>query len=105
MGRVWRLRHLNPSESLTRWKRPAYCFHMPLPNGAAIKAIRQAKGLKGVDLAAAVGISHGHLFNIESARRKRASDEVLYRISVLLEVPLAAVCYDVEPAGATQDVA
>lgn len=67
---------------------------MPLPNGAAIKAFRQARGLKGVDLAAAVGISHGHLFNIESCRRKRASDEVLDRIAATLDVPLAAITID-----------
>jgi transcriptional regulator with XRE-family HTH domain len=69
---------------------------MPLPNGAAIKAIRQAKGLKGVDLAAAVGISHGHLFNIESPRRKKASDEVLGHIARVLGVPLEAVSSHVE---------
>lgn len=64
---------------------------MPLPNGAAIKAIRQAKGWKGVTLASAVGISHGHLFNIESCRGKKASDEVLRRIADTLDVPLAAI--------------
>jgi transcriptional regulator with XRE-family HTH domain len=69
---------------------------MPLPNGAAIKAIRQAKGLKGVDLAVAVGISHGHLFNIESSRRKRASDEVLDRIARNLGVPVAAISHHPE---------
>jgi len=83
---------------------------MPLPNGAAIKAIRQAKGLKGVDLAAAVGISHGHLFNIESPRRKRVSDEVLGRIALYLDVPLAAISsHTTEPvpvaAGVTEDAA
>lgn len=68
---------------------------MPLPNGAAIKAIRQAKGWKGVRLAAAVGISHGHLANIESPnRRKGASDEVLRKIADTLGVPLAAITSD-----------
>jgi transcriptional regulator with XRE-family HTH domain len=65
---------------------------MPLPNGAAIKAIRQAKGWKGVRLASVVGISHGHLFNIENpSRRKGASDEVLRKIADTLGVPLAAI--------------
>lgn len=83
---------------------------MPLPNGAAIKAIRLAKGLKGVDLAAAVGISHGHLFNIESPRCKKASDEVLDRIAQALGVPLAAISHHTEgntpvAAGAGRDLA
>jgi transcriptional regulator with XRE-family HTH domain len=69
---------------------------MPLPNGAAIKAIRQAKGWKGVTLASAVGISHGHLFNIESPfRRKNASAEVLQKIADTLEVPIAAITTEI----------
>lgn len=67
---------------------------MPIPNGAAIRAIRQAKGWKGVRLADAVGISHGHLFNIESPRRKGASDAVLCKIAETLGVPLAAITSD-----------
>jgi transcriptional regulator with XRE-family HTH domain len=67
---------------------------MPLPNGAAIKAIRQAKGWKGVQLAQAVGISHGHLFNIEACRGKKASDQLLQRISDTLGVPITAITCD-----------
>lgn len=65
---------------------------MPLPNGAAIKAIRLAKGLKGVDVARVAGVTHGHFFNIENAdRRKHASDGVLAGIAKALEVPVAAI--------------
>lgn len=65
---------------------------MPLPNGAAIKAIRQAKGWKGVRLASAVGISRFHLSNIENPHSgKGASDEVLRKIADTLGVPLAAI--------------
>jgi transcriptional regulator with XRE-family HTH domain len=64
---------------------------MPLPNGPAIKAIREARGWKGVRLAAAVGISRFHLSNIENEAGKKASVAVLRRIADRLGVPLAAV--------------
>lgn len=64
---------------------------MPLPNGAAIKAIREAKGWKGVRLAAVVGISRFHLSNIENEAGKKASVEVLRKIADTLDVPLAAI--------------
>lgn len=68
---------------------------MPIPNGAAIRAIRLAQGWKGTKLAAAVGISHSHLANIENPnRRKSASAEVLRRLADTLNVPLAAVTSD-----------
>lgn len=63
---------------------------MPLPNGAAIQAIRKAQGWKAIRLASAVGISHSHLSNIEKLR-KGASDEVLRKIADTLGVPLAAI--------------
>lgn len=72
---------------------------MPLPNGAAIKAIRQAKGWKAARLAEAAGIHPGHLSGIESGRRKRyASPALLRRLADILEVPLAALTsgYSVE---------
>jgi transcriptional regulator with XRE-family HTH domain len=64
---------------------------MPLPNGPAIKAIREAKGWKGVRLASAVGISRFHLSNIENESGKKASVEVLRKIADTLGVPLAAI--------------
>ena len=65
---------------------------MPLPNSAAIKAIRLARGLSGVQVAAACRISHGHLFNLENPERgKHASDRVLTDLAVVLDVPLAAI--------------
>lgn len=67
---------------------------MPLPNGPAIKAIREAKGWKGVRLASAVGISRFHLSNIENKRGRYASVEVLRKIADTLGVPLAAITSD-----------
>ena len=62
---------------------------MPIPNGIAIKTLRQAKGWSGVDFAHAAGISHGHLFNLENPeRRKTASHETLTRIAGILGVPV-----------------
>ena len=65
--------------------------YMPLPNGPAIKAIREAKGWKGVRLASAVGISRSHLSNIENKRGRYASVELLRKIADTLGVPLAAI--------------
>jgi transcriptional regulator with XRE-family HTH domain len=65
---------------------------MPLPNSAAIKAIRLAKRLSGVEVAKACNISHGHLFNLENPERgKHASDQVLASLAVVLNVPVAAI--------------
>ena len=65
---------------------------MPLPNGAAIKAIRQARGFTGADLGRAAGVSHGHIFNMENPeRRKHASDQVLSAIADVLDVPICAI--------------
>lgn len=72
---------------------------MPSPNGAAIKAIREAKGWKGAQLAEAAGISPGHLSGIESERiRRYASPTLLRRLADILDVPLAALtsAYTVE---------
>lgn len=67
---------------------------MPTPNGAAIKAIREAKGWRGVRLASAVGISRFHLSNIENEPGKKASVEVLRKLADTLQVPLAAITSD-----------
>jgi transcriptional regulator with XRE-family HTH domain len=68
---------------------------MPLPNGAAIREIRQAKGWKAVTLASTVGISRSHLANIESPKeRKGASVEILRKIADALKVPLTAITID-----------
>ena len=62
-------------------------------NGAAIKALRQAYGWRGTKFAAACGISHGHLFNVENGA-KQASPELLRRIADTLGIPLAAITSD-----------
>jgi transcriptional regulator with XRE-family HTH domain len=68
---------------------------MPTSNGPAIRAIREAQGWKGVTFAKAVGISHGHLFNIENPERnKHASPATLRKMADVLDVPLAALCSD-----------
>lgn len=65
---------------------------MPLPNSAAIKAIRKVRGLTGTELAAKCGISHGHLFNIESPLRvKKASADLLEKLARELAVPVDAI--------------
>lgn len=58
--------------------------------GATITALRDAYGWKLGKFATAVRISHSHLSNIESGR-KRATPELLRRIADTLGVPLAAI--------------
>lgn len=68
---------------------------MPRPNGAAIKAIREAQGWKVNRLASAAGISRPHLSNIEGGNPNRyASVEVLHRLAKVLRVPYAALISD-----------
>lgn len=62
----------------------------PTANGSAIKALRLAYGWRGTKFAAACGISHPHLFNVEKGT-KQASPELLRRIADTLGVPLAAI--------------
>lgn len=65
--------------------------------GATIKALREAYGWQVGKFAIAVGMTHGHLSNIE-AGRKRATPEKLRKIADVLGVPLAALttAFDVE---------
>jgi transcriptional regulator with XRE-family HTH domain len=50
-----------------------------LPIGRALKVERVAAGVSSTAIAAAVGISIGHLSHIEAGRRT-ASDELIVRI-------------------------
>lgn len=72
-------------------------------NGSAIRAIREAVGIKHGDLARTAGISAGYLSNIEAGRKQPAVD-VLRAIATRLGVPLDAITYVVpdvrEPVGA-----
>jgi transcriptional regulator with XRE-family HTH domain len=63
-------------------------------NGAAVKALRKAYGWKGVKFAAAIGVTHGHLSNIENGVRSSASAELARKIADALGVPLAAITSD-----------
>jgi transcriptional regulator with XRE-family HTH domain len=61
-------------------------------NGATIRALREAIGIQQDTLAAAAGISKGHLSNIES-ERKQPAPAVLRAIANRLGVPLDAISY------------
>lgn len=50
------------------------------PNGQVIKSTREARGLSRIELAARVGCSYSHLYNLETGR-KRAKPELLARIA------------------------
>ena len=48
--------------------------------------------MKGVELARVLGVTHGHLFNLESTKRtKHASEELLASLAAALGVPVDAV--------------
>jgi len=54
-------------------------------NGAKIRALRDERGISGVQFAERVGITRQHLHNIER-RNKQAGLEVLIRIARVLKV-------------------
>jgi DNA-binding XRE family transcriptional regulator len=58
--------------------------------GATIKALRDAHGLKAVELAVALGISSAYMSNIE-AGRKHAPIAICQQIAKLFRVKLAAI--------------
>jgi len=63
---------------------------MPQPNGPAIRKRREELGILRRELAATVGISYQHLYNIECGF-KAVSIERLYRISKALGLPIGGV--------------
>lgn len=58
--------------------------------GATLRAFRKAHGLKLVEMAVALGISHAYLSNIE-AGRKAAPMDLCKHAAKVLRVPLAAI--------------
>jgi transcriptional regulator with XRE-family HTH domain len=58
--------------------------------GETIRALRKAHGLKLIELAVALGISHAYLSNIE-AGRKAAPIPLCRQAAKILRVPLAAI--------------
>ena len=60
-------------------------------NGAAIRAIREAKGWKLSQFASKAEVSTGYLSNIEIGRKPRVAPDVETRIADLLQVPQAAI--------------
>lgn len=69
-----------------------------LTHGAAVRAIREALGIKHGEFAISVDITPGYLTNIE-AGRKQPSPEVAVGIAKRLGVPLDAITYSVDVAA------
>lgn len=67
-------------------------------NGATIRALREALGIRHTDFARDVEISTGYLANIESGERKTPAPDVLRRIADRLGVGVDAISYPVLPA-------
>lgn len=74
-------------------------------NGAALRAIREAKGWSGGKFAAAAVVSTGYLSNIELGRKPRVSPEVARRMADVLDVPLAAITSPYWTGGPTNESA
>lgn len=66
--------------------------------GGAVRAIREALGIKHGEFALRCDITPGYLTNIE-AGRKQPSPDVAKRIADHLGVPLDAVTYSVDVAA------
>lgn len=60
--------------------------------GPAVRAIREALGIKGSEFAIRIDVSPGYLTNIEVGRKQPSSD-VAHRIAGELGVPLDAITY------------
>jgi transcriptional regulator with XRE-family HTH domain len=74
-------------------------------NGATVRALRDALGMRQDDMAAQLEISGSYLANIE-AGRKQPRATVQRRIADLLGVPLVAITYPVTAdAGQDREVA
>lgn len=58
--------------------------------GATIRAIREAHGLKLVELARAIGVSQPYMSNVEIGE-KMASPRVCRRVADTFGIPLAAI--------------
>ena len=58
--------------------------------GATIRALRKAHGLKLIEMAVALDISHAYLSNIE-AGRKAAPIALCKQAAKILRIPLAAI--------------
>ncbi len=64
--------------------------HEALRLGATIRALREANGLKVVELATAIGVSRPYLANIERGNKK-ATPGICRKVANLFGVPLAAI--------------
>lgn len=69
-----------------------------MTHGPAVRAIREALGIKHGEFAIRCGITPGYLTNIE-AGRKQPSPEVAAAIAKGLSVPLDAITYAIEAAA------
>lgn len=65
-----------------------------LVHGPAVRAIREALGIKGSVFCIRAGVSHGYLVNIEKGV-KQPSPQVARQIADELGVPLDAITYAV----------
>lgn len=63
-------------------------------NGGAVRAIREALGIRGSDFATRAEVSHGYLVNLEKGV-KQPAPAVARRIADELGVPLDAITYPV----------
>jgi len=75
---------------------------MAKANGAAIQALREAKHMSASELARRAGVTRQHLGRIERGECG-ASDTVIQSTAAALQVPAAAISYEIpEPVGATR---
>lgn len=59
-------------------------------NGMAIRTIRQIRGISRDDLAQQCGVSYPYFANIEN-EHKDGTPELIHKIALALDVPVAAI--------------
>lgn len=70
-------------------------------NGVAIRTFRTVRGISRDDLAKQLGVSYPYFANIEN-EHKDGTPELLHRIALALDVPVAAILRAPLMAGSEQ---
>lgn len=73
-------------------------------HGAAIRAIREGRGVSVSAFAPRVDVTQGYLSNVELGH-KQPTTEFLARVAAELAVPLDAISYVIHPCPTCQEAA
>lgn len=84
-------------------RRCAYCRRMVRINGAALRDLREARGLTIADLAGRVGVGHPHLSRVERGINQ-ASPALIRQLADVLHVDVLSLLGPSNPDEATAEI-